>query len=99
MHYYFDSTVVRAAWDAVRPGGLLAVAQPTIANLERRDRPSRRFLLEAGELTELADELTAAAAMDGASTDLVTCTEGWRDNDRHEGRLVLRRSTAGRRAG
>jgi SAM-dependent methyltransferase len=95
MHYYFDAAVVRAAWRAVRPGGLLAVAQPTVANLERHERPGRRFLLASGELAELAGELAAASVAEGCSPDVVTCTESWRDNDRHEGHLVLRRSAAG----
>ncbi|MFN3215734.1 MAG: class I SAM-dependent methyltransferase [Acidimicrobiales bacterium] len=98
MHYYFDPTVVRAAWGAVRPGGLLAVAQPTVTNLERHERPSRRFLLEVGQIAELADELAASASAESSPSDIVTCTEGWRDNDRHEGRLVLRRGPAGSRA-
>jgi tellurite methyltransferase len=97
MHYYFDAAVVRAAWRAVRPGGLLAVAQPTTTNLERHERPGRRFLLEPDQIAELAQELSSAASASGerTSTDVVTCDEGWRENDRHEGRLLLRRVATG----
>ncbi len=87
MHYYFDVAVVRLAWNAVTPGGLLALAQPTMTNLERHDRPSRRFLLELGQVEALADELATTAQL-----HVLTCSQGWRDNDRHEGRLVVRRS-------
>lgn len=90
MHYYFDAAVIRAAWDAVAPGGLLALAQPTVTNLERHDRPGRRFLLEAGQAGRLADEFATSAPV-----EVVTCTEGWQDNGRHEGRLVLRRASSG----
>ena len=62
------------------PGGLLVFAQPTRTNLKRHARPPARFLLEDGELPSLADGL-----------DIVQYTEGWRDNDRHEARLVARR--------
>lgn len=98
MHYYFDPAVVHAAWRAVRPGGLLAVAQPTVVNLERHERPSRRFLLKVGQVAVVARELSSAASASGEGTDVVTCDDGWRDNDRHEGRLVLRRRAAGSRA-
>ena len=37
----------------VRPGGSLVVVQPTVRNLERFARPSRRFLLDEGELAGL----------------------------------------------
>jgi tellurite methyltransferase len=87
MHYYFDAAVVRAAWRAVRPGGLLAVAQPTITNLERHDRPGRRFLLEVGQLEALAQALAATSRL-----EVLTCSEAWRDSARHEGRLVVRRA-------
>ena len=86
VHHYFDEAVVRAAWADVAPGGLLAVAQPTVTNLERHDRPGRRFLLEPGQLARLADEFATAAP-----AQIVTCTEGWQDSGRHEGRLVMRR--------
>ena len=78
VHLYFDDAVVRAAWDAVAPGGLLAVAQPTVVNLERHDRPGRRFLLEVCQIEALAEEFAT-----GAPVEIVTCTEGWQENGRH----------------
>lgn len=87
MHYYFDRAVLRGAWDAVAPGGLLALAQPTVTNLERHERPSRRFLLDVGELATIADELAAVAPL-----EVLNCDEAWRPSGSHEGRLVVRRT-------
>jgi SAM-dependent methyltransferase len=62
------------------PGGLLVFSQPTRANLQRHSHPSARFLLEDGELPELVRGL-----------ELVSYTEGWTEEGRHEARLVASR--------
>ena len=59
------------------PGGLLVFAQPTRSNLQRHAHPSARFLLEDGELPGLLQGL-----------ELVSYTEGWTGEGRHEARLV-----------
>lgn len=63
------------------PGGLLVFAQPTRSNLQRHPHPSARFLLEDGELPRLLQGL-----------DVISYTEGWTDEGRHEARLVASRS-------
>jgi len=62
------------------PGGLLVFSQPTRANLQRHPHPSARFLLEEGELPRLVQGL-----------ELVSYTEGWTEEGRHEARLVASR--------
>lgn len=61
------------------PGGLLVFAQPTRSNLRRHAHPSARFLLEDGELPRLVQGL-----------EIVSYTEGWTEEGRHEARLVAR---------
>jgi tellurite methyltransferase len=82
FHHYLDRALVRALWTALRPGGLLLVCQPTVRNLERHPRPSRRWLLAEGELAELARRLPDA--------EVLQLAEGWTDEGRHEARLVAR---------
>jgi len=59
------------------PGGLLVFAQPTRTNLQRHPHPSARFLLDEGELPRLLHGLA-----------VVSYTEGWTEEGRHEARLV-----------
>jgi SAM-dependent methyltransferase len=59
------------------PGGLFVFAQPTRSNLRRHPHPSARFLLEEGELPRLLQGL-----------EIVSYTEGWTEEGRHEARLV-----------
>lgn len=59
------------------PGGLLVFAQPTRSNLQRHAHPSARFLLEDGELPRLVQGLK-----------IVSYTEDWTEEGRHEARLV-----------
>lgn len=66
--------------ERLAPGGLLVVVQPTKRNLERHDRPPARFLLEEGELRQLAGPL-----------EIVRCAEGWLAEGRHDALLVARR--------
>ncbi len=64
---------------ALGPGGLLVVVHPTRANLARHDRPGPRHLLDEGELPGLVPGL-----------DVLHHDEGWRDDGRHDARLVAR---------
>lgn len=90
VHHWLDRDVWRALPDHLAVGGLLLACQPTVTNLERHDRPPRRFLLDDGEVGRLAAEL--AAPRDGARFEVVVAIEGWNDRDRHEAELVVRRS-------
>ncbi len=65
------------------PGGLLLFAQPTVCNLERHDRPSRRFLLAEGEISDLVEGLA-----------VLHLDEGWSAAGRHEVRLLAQRPDA-----
>lgn len=92
--YFLDRAVLRASPEQLRPGGLLLFAQPTTTNLERHERPSRRFLIEPGELAEIV----AAMAVD---VEVLELSEDWRTHETnpddnphdnpHEARLILRR--------
>lgn len=77
---YLQRDLFAAMAAALVPGGVLAAIICTTANLERHQRPSRRFLLEPGELPTLVPSLT-----------VVHHSEGWRDGGRHEAHLVARR--------
>jgi SAM-dependent methyltransferase len=63
------------------PGGLLVFAQPTRTNLERNPNPSSRFSLAPGELATLVPP----------GLEVLSLTEAWTDEGRHEARLVARR--------
>jgi tellurite methyltransferase len=82
MHHFLDRALLRSACDQLRPGGLLLLCQPTVRNLERHARPSRRWLLREGELARLVADL------DGM--EIVELTEGWTADGRHEAQLILR---------
>lgn len=84
---YLDLATVRTAAAALAPGGLLLLCHPTVRNLRRHARPSRRWLLGEGELA------TVVAGIDGV--EVLELDEGWRAGGRHEARLVLRRSSVG----
>ncbi len=83
IHHFLARDVVGAADDLLVPGGLLLWCQPTVRNLERHARPSRRWLLREGELAALARAIP--------DVEIVELTEGWTAEGRHEARLVLRR--------
>ncbi len=75
----------RALFDAVplclAPGGLFVMVHPTTENLERHERPSRRFLLEPGELGRRL----------GPHLELLILDESWSTGGFHEARLLARR--------
>lgn len=82
MHYFSHRDVLRSLPAALNPGGLLVFAQPTILNLERHERPARRFLMEPGELEDIAADM--------ADIEVIDVSEQWRANGRHEARLLAR---------
>ncbi|MET0405287.1 MAG: class I SAM-dependent methyltransferase [Cystobacter sp.] len=77
---YLWRPLFKAIPEVLAPGGLLVFAQPTRTNLERHAHPSARFLLEDGELPWLLQGL-----------DVLSFSEGWTEEGRHEARLVARR--------
>ncbi|GGI04481.1 class I SAM-dependent methyltransferase [Egicoccus halophilus] len=80
---FLDRAVWAEAAGRLAPGGVLLVCQPTVTNLERHDRPSRRWLLEDGELGRLAASWP--------DLEVLEISEGWRSRGRHEAWLVARR--------
>lgn len=84
MHHFLDHPSLDRSPDLLACGGVLAFCQPTLRNLERNDRPGRRWLLAEGELAEWAE------ALDGR-LEVLQLEERWFDNGRHEARLVARR--------
>jgi tellurite methyltransferase len=63
-------------------GGVVVAGQPTVKNLERHASPSRRFLVEEGEL---------AAWLTGLGFEIVAAREDWTDDGRHEAAVIARR--------
>ncbi len=82
---YLQRELFPAMIAALAPGGLLLFAQPTVTNLERNDRPSRRFLLERGELRELA-------GLDRDQLEVLRYEEAWTERGTHEAVLLARRA-------
>ena len=66
--------------ESLRGGGVLVYLHPTRTNLERHAKPPAPFLLEEGELRELA-----------AGLDIIRYDEAWRADGRHQALLVARR--------
>jgi len=88
IHHFLDRSVLAAAPLRLRRGGVLAFCQPTVRNLERHDRPGRRWLLEEGEMLRwLADR--------SDDLEVIEFEEGWLEEGRHEARLVAKMIGAG----
>ncbi|MFA9428849.1 class I SAM-dependent methyltransferase [Egicoccus sp. AB-alg2] len=83
-HHFLDLAVWRSGAQALSPGGLLLACQPTVRNLERHERPARRWLLDEGQL--------AAEVAGWCDVEVIELDEGWTDEGRHEARLVVRRT-------
>ena len=77
---FLDRLMLAGLYDRVTAGGVVLVRIATVTNLERNSKPSRRFLVDRGELPGL---------LPGFAT--VSFTEGW-CNGRHEARFVGRRA-------
>lgn len=65
-------------------GGLLVHVQQTVVNLERHAKPSRRFLVEEGELASWLGEI---------GFEILVQREGWTDDGVHEAAVIARRVT------
>ena len=76
---FLDRSLYPLLRNYVTPNGVLFVKVATVTNLERHDKPSRRFLVETGELPRLLPGF-----------EPLSFVEDWFD-DRHEVRMVCRR--------
>lgn len=81
VHAYLEPAVLEQAPEVLAPRGLFLFAQATTTNLERHQRPPRRYLLERGEMARIADRL---------GLQVVELDEGWTPEGRHEAHLVAR---------
>lgn len=79
--HYLDRNLLGGLSNHLNPGGIIAVAIATTTNLERHERPSKRFLLELGELIGL----TTANAPD---LHILRADETWRTNEVHEAWII-----------
>ncbi len=80
-HYLHRPLFARFAAE-LSPEGILVLVQPTVRNLERHAKPGRRFLLEEGELRDLAS---------ANGLEAISYQEEWSPGGRHEARLIARR--------
>jgi 2-polyprenyl-3-methyl-5-hydroxy-6-metoxy-1,4-benzoquinol methylase len=78
--FYFQRDLFAAICGQLAPGGVLVFCQPTVENLARNPRPSRRFLIEPGLAPTLVADL-----------EVVHHWEGWTAAGSHEVHLVARR--------
>jgi len=81
---YLHRPLFASVTEALAPRGVFVFVQPTARNLERHPKPSRRFLLEPGELETLVPP----------ALEVVVLDESWSDDGHHEARLVARRRAA-----
>ena len=84
--HYLQRDLFPLVIDRLAPGGLFAFSVATVRNLEHHERPARPYVLDVGEAPSLVDGL-----------EIVHYGEGWSVEDRHEARLVARRSTSASR--
>ncbi len=78
FHYLHRPLIAEFA-TKLAPDGVVVFVQPTVRNLERHSRPSRRFLLDEEELLQLATE-------NGLKP--LVYEEGWSAAGRHEAFLI-----------
>ncbi len=78
---FLDRAMLRTTAQHLSPDGLLVLEHPTATNLERHERPSRRWLLEPGEVPSLLPGLK-----------LIEYQEEWNESGCHEARVVARRA-------
>jgi len=88
--YFVNRPLLHRLGHHLNVGGAALFVQPTVTNLERNARPSRRFLLADGEVHDIADEASRVAALDGIELNTLHASEAWRDGT-HEARLVVSR--------
>lgn len=80
--HYLDRERRDSFVDLLVPEGIIVAANPTVTNLERHERPSARFLVERGELTQWVTSL---------GLDLLASREDWSDDGVHEAYVVARK--------
>ena len=78
--HYLQRDLFPGLVERLAPDGVLVCEIATVRNLERRERPTRRFLLEPNELLRLC-----------APLEIVYYREGW-EGDRCQARVVARRA-------
>lgn len=88
--YFLNRTLLHNMGRHLTVGGSLLFVQPTVTNLERHAKPSRRFLLADGEVHTVAAAMMSVAARDGRKLEIRHVSETWRD-ETHEARLVVSR--------
>ncbi len=88
--HYLHRPTIAAAISQLRQGGLLVIAIATMVNLERRARPSARFLLKPGELRGLVGG-RQVNGLEVGGLEILRSDEDWRANGIHEAWLVARR--------
>ncbi len=88
--HYLHRPTIAGAISQLRPGGLLVIAIATMVNLERRARPSARFLLKPGELRSLVGG-RQVNGLEVGGLEILRSDEEWRENGIHEAWLIARR--------
>lgn len=81
--YFLDRALLGTIAKHLSPDGLLVLEHPTATNLERHERPSRRWLLKPGEVPSLLPGL-----------ELIEYEEDWNESGRHEARLAAKRASS-----
>ncbi|MCH2628285.1 MAG: methyltransferase domain-containing protein [Acidimicrobiales bacterium] len=76
---FYDPDFFTQLHTCVVPGGIVFVRVATVTNLERHSKPSRKYLVESGELKDLL-----------TGFEPLSYVEDWFDN-RHEARIIGRR--------
>ena len=76
---YCQTELYKTINELLSPGGVVAVVQATVKNLERHSSPSERFLLDEKEIGGLFEDL-----------NVIHHESGWRNNGRHEVTIVAR---------
>ena len=77
---FYDPDFFTQLHTCVVPGGIVFVRVATVTNLERHSKPSRKYLVESGELKDLL-----------TGFEPLSYVEDWFDN-RHEARIIGRRA-------
>ena len=82
--HYLQRDLFVPAIERLADGGLIAFSVATVRNLERRERPPLPYLLNEGEAPSLVDGL-----------EILHYEEDWSMEDRHEARVVARKTSSG----
>jgi tellurite methyltransferase len=80
LFHYLHRPLFAAIAEVLQPGGLLVFAHSTRKSLERNPRPPAAYLIDEGEAAGLV-----------ADFELISYSEGWFVDGRHEARVVARR--------